>query len=444
VTTQEAQMELPPDAAAELNTQLTRALGSPPMPSSGVRPTPSFTWNYEVNKVSGPGKVQGTAWVFLADGHHQITAPLIASDGFFPEPSDLLQWSMLWNEHDDRGHHWANDLNEAGRDFIILGYHDRMASILDNAQIARECIRQTIAEGTDTPLTVGGFSMGGLITRYTLALMEDEKEDHKTSTYFSYDTPHRGGWIPISLQAFAHFLAGLNPLLSGMSNMIKSPAGRQMLSYYIDTHLSPPRNAPAHQGRTDFLAELDRVGSFPLTTKKIGVANGRADGVGLDVDHLAPDNVTLKWTPKQDHLAGATLYLQAPGTGHLVATLKKLAWPNQDPPPDLIEVYTDHVPALDGAPGGIQGTNYLAADTLKKAGFDASTDFPYVCFVPTVSAADVAEPGDPAAAEPIPDKPPAECGLDAYKCQPPSEDIRLHEHTFVTKELSDWIMDNLA
>jgi hypothetical protein len=41
--------------------------------------------------------------------------------------------------------------------------------------------------------------------------METEGDKHQTSTYFSYDSPHRGGWVPISVQAFAHFMASQDP-----------------------------------------------------------------------------------------------------------------------------------------------------------------------------------------------------------------------------------------
>jgi triacylglycerol esterase/lipase EstA (alpha/beta hydrolase family) len=43
-----------------------------------------------------------------------------------------------------------------------------------------------------TPLVVGGLSMGGLVTRYALAMLERDNPEHEVGTYFSYDSPHRG------------------------------------------------------------------------------------------------------------------------------------------------------------------------------------------------------------------------------------------------------------
>ena len=40
--------------------------------------------------------------------------------------------------------------------------------------------------------------MGGLVTRYALAKLETENVEHQVGTYFSYDSPHQGAWIPIS------------------------------------------------------------------------------------------------------------------------------------------------------------------------------------------------------------------------------------------------------
>ncbi|MDX2565248.1 hypothetical protein PV371_37220 [Streptomyces sp. TX20-6-3] len=44
----------------------------------------------------------------------------------------------------------------------------------------------------DHPLTVGGFSMGGLVTRYALAKLETDGIEHQAQLYYSWDSPHTG------------------------------------------------------------------------------------------------------------------------------------------------------------------------------------------------------------------------------------------------------------
>ncbi|HEX8156338.1 MAG TPA: hypothetical protein VF526_03030 [Solirubrobacteraceae bacterium] len=426
----EGEFELSSEAAEKMGTQLASALAPSHASSETIEIPEHDTWPYEIDGA------KGTAWVFLADGHDDLTDPLIVSDGFQGVPSSLEEWSVLWSEDPDdpEGYPWAKDVSDAGKDLILLGYNDRTASILDNAKIAKACILEAIEKRVgDTPLVVGGFSMGGLITRYTLALMEYEEEhdggpDHQTSTYFSYDSPHRGGWIPISVQAFAHFIAGLKPnepKMTAMSRMLNSPAARQMATYHISTHKNDPQAAPDDL-RDTFSDALQRVGSFPQKPKRIAVANGRADGVIRD---LPTDNITLLWSGKP----GATLYGQTPGTGQVVAQLRGLL-PN-------FTVKTDDIPALDGAPGGTLETNGIAVNALTNEGITASTAFPWVCFVPTVSAVDVADP-ESSATSPIPPSPPAGCGFHTYKCATASDEPADLEHTRLTRELCTWLLEN--
>jgi hypothetical protein len=426
------------DAVERMGAQLASAIAPSQPPATPTEIPEHIVWPFEEAK-------GGTAWVFLAEGHQKVTNPVIMSDGFKGEPSKVEDWHVLWHDDpDDPRYAWGKDLHAAGKDVIILGYNDRTDSIIENAKIARACINRVIDERDgDTPLVVGGFSMGGLITRYTLALMETEGDKHETSTYFSYDSPHRGGWVPISVQAFAHFMASQdpnNPALTAMSRMLNSPASKQMSLYHIATHDGDPQAAAPHEMRDDFLDELKRVGWFPKDVQKsIGVANGPAGG---EVRALPTDNKTLEC----DTLPlDVFLYGQAPAQAHLVADLSTTTYPFLRPPVTVRhEVHTSDIAALDGAPGGTLETNGLAVTALKTVFPDApKTDFPWVCFVPTVSAVDVGDPTN-AATAPIPDEPPEGCGLDAYKCATASEDPKHYEHTLLTEELCTWLLHELV
>jgi predicted alpha/beta-fold hydrolase len=125
---------------------------------------------------------------------------------------------------------------------ILLGFEERSASILDNAEAAVAAIMRAVAEQQgDSRLVVGGFSVGGIVTRYALATMERQRMDHRTALYFSYDSPHRGASIPVGVQAFSHFV----PLPNSFAKQMNSPAARQMLWQHYDKDtgkIGIPRN----------------------------------------------------------------------------------------------------------------------------------------------------------------------------------------------------------
>src|SRR3954454_1796674 len=197
---------------------------------------------------------KGTAWVYRVPGNAMLTKPVIIADGFSAGESMVQEWASLFEGSEVAdAHHWGTRLHEQGRDVIILGYKSRSAPILSNADVAIECILRAISERDGSgPLVVGGLSMGGLVTRYALCKMESQNIDHEVKTYFSYDSPHQGAWIPISLQVFAHFLFGLaqdlypNPTdpekiqtkkdLQGMSLLMNSTASRELLWKHTATH----------------------------------------------------------------------------------------------------------------------------------------------------------------------------------------------------------------
>ncbi|MEV7690246.1 hypothetical protein AB0O61_30605 [Streptomyces bungoensis] len=116
-------------------------------------------------------------------------------------------------------------MRRRGRDVILLGFEERTASILDNAEAAMAAITKMTDRQLSSAPMVGGFSMGGLVTRYALAKLQHDGFDRPPpiGAYFSYDSPHRGGVVPIGIQAFAHFISSNNDLV----RQLDSPASRQ-------------------------------------------------------------------------------------------------------------------------------------------------------------------------------------------------------------------------
>lgn len=381
---------------------------------------------------------EGTAWVYYSspDQKH-VKRPVILADGFSIGPSEL---NVLWEGLENGHFPFVSKLREQGFDVILLGFDERSASILDNAELAIECIRRTIAdrEGS-TKLTVGGFSMGGLVTRYALAKMEANHENHETSTYLSYDTPHRGAWLPIGVQAFAHFVKdnwGDHPqfgeTLSKFSHMVNSPAARQLLRWHIAT---VGAKAGQDQERTDFLDALERVGNWPQRPRLLGVANGLGTGVGNGIPAGVP-----AMTSNGPYLGGTHLDTQASGNDRIVAQLHKAG-------ETTIDVSTSGIPDIDGAPGGLfpeaanmQGgpANFGSAAMLVELLEGEAPQLTYnaTTFVPTVSAVATGDIDDR-------DTLYGKVDLDYSDLHDFACASENQGHTVMTVKLGQWIVDQL-
>ena len=365
--------------------------------------------------------------MYYGEGRQDLVRPVILTDGFAGVPSNL---DVLYDGLNRGAYPFITELTNRGHDFILVGYNDRTASILANAEVVKSCIWRAISERRgDIPLAVGGFSMGGLVTRYALAKLEFDGIDHQTSTYISYDSPHRGAWIPISLQSLAHYLKDQD---SSLSDMINSPAARQLLWRHIENLGDEPAEDPL---RADFLGKLRDVGWWPAGYGdrggfvKIGVANGSGTGVG---NGNPAGEVALHVTKLGGALNLTKLYLQDNGDPQLGAQFPRVL---QLP----LKIYTHGYPQLDSAPGGTLRSFGIAADALKDAGQPAESDYPTVNFVPSVSAVAIRDIDNQADLyTDISTLPPRASELDEFLCSSANE-----EHTVITEELCTWILDRL-
>ncbi|WP_354637356.1 esterase/lipase family protein [Kitasatospora camelliae] len=382
----------------------------------------------------------GTAWVYYSPlNRRQLIRPVILSDGFSSGSSKLDQ---LWEGLEENGDfRFISELHATGRDVIILGYEDRTASIKDNADTAIDCIRRALSERVGrSKLVVGGFSMGGLITRYALAKMEQDPAlpDHEASLHLSYDSPHHGGWLPVSLQAFIHFATDqwsedpiVGESLRLFSGLLNSPAAKQMARWHIAKVDDTPAPAPE---RVTFLRELDELGGWPRNVRRIGVANGVDTGTGNGVTAGATavrgDGETLKDT---------WLKIQAQGD-QVVARLQRTGG-------EPILVRTSGLPEIDGAPGGLftlplptgdPGSFGLAGLLMTFLRNTVDQDVIRTsCFIPSISAVAAGDIADPKALyTPIT---PDTSELDAFLCASRNEG-----HTTMTEELGAWIVNEIV
>ncbi|MGW0615021.1 esterase/lipase family protein [Streptomyces sp. NPDC002788] len=401
--------------------QVAQAIGNTGL----ISPLPTWT---AVPKAPEPDEVwqlgAGNAWVYYGSGNDGLVRPLILSDGFDSGPSSL---DHIWDSWNSEGTFaFFTKLLDSGRDLIIVGYHERSASIQDNAAVVTKAITKAIHDRTgNAELVVGGYSMGGLITRYALTKMEHDGPEHQTHTYFSYDTPHRGAWVPISLQAFAHYSAVVHPdVFAPFSDQINSPAARQMLWRHIHDYNETPAEDPL---RTKFLTELHDFGGWPRHPRKIGVANGLGTGVGNgDVAGAEALKSTGVW------LNQTTLDIQQSGNHQKVASLRNAAVP-----PRSVDVYTDGIPDGDGAPGGQLNSFQIVAEALLGL---ADNKYRDACFIPTVSAAAIRDLGTHNDLYVnVNSLPTSESELDEFQCSTDKNE----GHIYMSPEHGQWLLDRL-
>lgn len=362
----------------------------------------------------------GFAWVFPGEGNNGgLVRPVIMADGFSLGRSEL---DTLYQGLEGGDFAFISELRRRGRDVILLGFDERSASILDNAEAATAAILRAVAEQMgDALLVVGGFSMGGIVTRYALARLETQRMDHRTALYFSYDSPHRGASIPVGVQAFSYFI----PFANAFAKQMDSPAARQMLWRHYDPETGRIEVAPE---RTEFLAALEQVGGWPRIPRTLAVANGRADGVGLP--EVTPGDIALKI----DRIyPGTTFYTQAEGNGVTAAQL------NRRFPKAERTITTNGFPEMDGAPGGTLHTYKILADAMKKAGAKVDLRHESVCFVPSVSAVAIrdVEKQDDLYVN-IDKLEVEESEVDEFLCSSTTTG-----HTVMTEELCTWLLERL-
>ncbi|MFF8726595.1 esterase/lipase family protein [Streptomyces sp. NPDC015171] len=362
---------------------------------------------------------RGSARVYYGHGDRAMVRPVVLTDGFDLGPTDF---DRFWDRLENGRYPFVSRLRARRRTLVLVGFDERADSILDNAETATAAILRTLAEQTDgAGLLVGGFGMGGLVTRYALARLEAQRIDHRTGVHLSFDTPHRGAWLPIGLQAFAHHVAGADDTFR---RQIGSPAAQQMLWRYLDGVDGTPKESPL---RTEFTERLRQVGGWPRIPRLLGVASGRGDGVGNGV--RAGEKTLSCAGPLFD---GTCFLAQAQGSPAEVAVLNGvLGGP--------LPTTTAGLPELDGAPGGTLESFGVLGDALAASGEAVGIAARAACFVPSVSAValrDLDRQEDVHAS--VDDLPPDESELDDYLLSTNNE-----PHAAMTAELAEWILDRL-
>lgn len=257
---------------------------------------------------------EGQYEIFLDLVDQVLDRPIIILDGF--DPGDARDISGLYNSLEFDGQNMADLLRAEGYDIVILNQPvyttdgleiDGGADFIQrNGFVLAAMIEFLNSEKVgDQELVVLGPSMGGLIGRYALAWMEANEIDHQTRLFISFDSPHRGANIPVSIQYLINYLAedtGDPDASAIVAGVLNSPAAKQMLIDHYSAHLlagstfeqDPTKLLPAgaEDFRNEFQAELDALG-FAQNVRNVAMINGAGDGTTTGTPGMEVVNTTL-------------------------------------------------------------------------------------------------------------------------------------------------------
>ncbi len=339
-------------------------------------PEPDQTWAITATHTYQGTAGSGQAYVMLAPGHTTLTRPVVVVEGF--DLDNTMDWPVLYDLLNQEN--LLEDLRAQGRDAVVLDFTEATDPIQRNAFVLTELLAQVRATaGQETPLVVVGASMGGLVTRYALAWLENQGLEHGCRTFISFDSPQNGANIPLGLQYWLDFFKGESAEAEFLLSRLNTAAARQMLLYhYTDPPSSLPAADPLFAQLRDDLAGL---GDWPAQPRLVAVANG--SGLGQDQGFAAGEQlIRYEYRSLLVDIDGNVWAVPGPTAQVIFDGMLNLIWPL----PDTNRTVTvqQGLP-WDSAPGGLR-YSLAQMDTTAVPYGDIEALHDAHCFVPTISA----------------------------------------------------------
>ena len=229
----------------------------------------------------------------------QLTKPVIFVEGFDIDnnPNDNRYGDIGWETfktgkcYDENGKQksfqlqnlpvFLDRMKQEGYDVILVDFKNGGTRIESNALTLTSIIqwanRTKIGKNE---IAVIGASMGGLIVRYALKLMEQQNCNHCTRLYSTFDSPHQGANIPLAIQHFTKFFAQVdNTAKDNYNKKLSAESAMQMLVYHA--------NSNASNFRPQWQSTINSMG-HPTKPLRVALINGASNGAGLGFTAGAP------------------------------------------------------------------------------------------------------------------------------------------------------------
>ncbi len=378
----------------------------------------------------------------------RLVKPLIVVEGYdISSRAPRLQDNYTYedfiediNETGLNGYDFNQQLDDiGGYDICFVNFDDGADDLLSNAAVLQDALSIILREqeinpetGILEPNVIMGISMGGVIARYTLANLTKTNShlSRNTRLLITHDSPHQGANIPVGLQFLIRAARDSRKLsdlienenlrdLEAADEVLDAPATRQLLKYWVDgdnyaihenTFLEelyrpmitfgPSDPTPAYQIiATSQGAECGEEDIAPGTELFRVIAGGFGGWPFLATYNLKTDIVSnaIPAVGQRGRVAKFRLYQEVRVFGFRV-------WGDDYDNRELFINPGDGILPWDSAPGG-------RFPVLSQLGVEFPAQFinrvvylrvtlpifgPDFCFVPTVSALDIANGESPA------------------------------------------------
>jgi hypothetical protein len=354
--------------------QLTSSFELNVVPPTASAPPANETWPVLASTIAYEGvTATGHAWVYYGAGHTQIVNPVIVAEGF-PGGYTL---DYLYSVLNTQG--LITSILAQGQDVIIVGFDDGTTYLEANAGVIVAAIQKAQSEQAGSAsMVVGGASMGGIITRYALAYMEQNSIAHNTTLYFSFDSPHTGATVPLSLLYFANQFASHSSFVQDAQTLLTSIAAQELAIYSLtDDTQAPVTPSPL---RTTFVTNLAGLGNWPQLPYLVGVSNGVATGAA---NATTANALAVSFSAT---CASASLYSAIGDTSNSNLIYRgRIAFSVIDPDFPLVGK-TASGPQFDSAPGGTSTFFEQIATGLQAAGYTVTANASVGTFIPAISS----------------------------------------------------------
>jgi pimeloyl-ACP methyl ester carboxylesterase len=215
-------------------------------------------------------------------GHKSLRRPLILVEGFEGTPYEYgnitfesLSTGYIFDKDGQRIYQHMeslaflyDSLKQEAIDIVHIDFRESKLSVKENAYNVLKVIEWVQNQKLDDGVIIVGASMGGLIARVALNLLEESGCCHPIIAYGTYDTPHNGAHIPIGVQQVCKTMSEDLSLVPSARNpwnkALNSTAARQMLI----NHLNPD----AAQDRAELLSWLGN--DQPKGVRTFAISNG--------------------------------------------------------------------------------------------------------------------------------------------------------------------------
>ncbi|HQO10312.1 MAG TPA: hypothetical protein PLK90_09665 [Clostridiales bacterium] len=326
----------------------------------------------------------GKGYVYLSPLNAEITNPIIFVEGFDIDNN--------WNADEIynllRSQCLDDTIKNYGYDIVILNFSSSLIGIEKNALVLIDLINKVNERKiSNNEIVVVGASMGGLVSRYALNLMEKENQNHDTRLFISFDSPQNGANIPLGVQYWLNFFSNINGTALDYKTKLSSEAAQQMLLKHYSSFPYP------NELRTSLISRLSILGDYPNYLRKVAISNGKATGDRSDEYlNFSEGSKIIGWAYGEGEFDPLVIDGDCWASGTSMKQITEayldgvIVPSNYEIPSSVYDyVYVKTNMELDYAPGGLRNTQFEIAEVNAPYG-DIVSFHDYHCFIPTISA----------------------------------------------------------